>query len=177
MGEVVRGHALQHGPGGLAGGDAFRNGYEAGQRHDGELGIGAENVRPGDAVADLEAEAGGAGLGGTEGGDGSGSLLAGDEGQLDGIAALALVDVDEVDAAGFDAHQRLAGARFGRGEIAERHDFGSAGMGNLDGSHGASMLQPAGGGEANGEAVGGPAPTVRLATLSATILFACNPII
>ncbi len=64
------------------------------------------------------------------------ALLAERVGERGGIAALAEVDVDEVDAGGFDADEGLAGAGGGRGEIAESEGVGGSGGEDLDGLHG-----------------------------------------
>jgi len=67
-------------------------------------------VAPGDAVAGLD---GGDVRG--NGDDGAGGFLSGDEGQFGGVAPFAEVDVDEVDAGGFDLDEGLTGAGSGLG--------------------------------------------------------------
>jgi hypothetical protein len=103
--EVVRGDALDEGGGGLLRGDPVGDGDEAAGRGDGELGVGAGNSAPGDAIAGFK----GGDIGG-DGYDGACGLLAEGVGELGGIAALAEVGVDEVDAGGFDANEGFAGA-------------------------------------------------------------------
>jgi hypothetical protein len=116
VGEVVGGHALEEGGGRLVGGDAIGHADKLGDGGDGLLGVGSANATPGNTVAHLEG-----GDIGAEGDYGSRSLLAGDEGQLGGIAALAEVGVDEVHARGLDGDEGLTrcGDRGGKLEIFE----------------------------------------------------------
>jgi hypothetical protein len=129
--EIVGGHALEDGGGGLLRGDAFGDGYEAGGWCHGELGVGAGDEAPGYAVAGFEG-----GDVGCDGDDGAGGLLAEGVGEFCGVAALAEVGVDEVDAGGFDADEGFAWAGGWRGEVGEGEDVGGAGGVDLDGVHG-----------------------------------------
>ena len=54
VGEVVGGHALEHGSGGLLEGDGVGDVDEAVGGGDGELGVGSGDAAPGDAVAGLD---------------------------------------------------------------------------------------------------------------------------
>ena len=65
VGEVVGGHALEEGGGGLFGGEGVGDGDEAIDGGGGELGVGAGDAAPGDAVSGTQvgAEVGGGGLG------------------------------------------------------------------------------------------------------------------
>ena len=55
---------------------------------------------------------------------------------MGGVAALAEVRINEVDAGGFDADEGFARARGWRGKIAESENIGRAGGEDLDGLHG-----------------------------------------
>ena len=133
--KIVRRHSLQHGGGGLARGDAVGNCNQASDRRNRELRVSPGNAAPGNAVANFDA----ANVR-PNANDDARRLLAGDERQRRRVAALAQVDVDEVDAAGLDLDERFAGAGRGGGQLAELKHFGPAGLGDLDRSHNASML-------------------------------------
>src|SRR6478736_1530357 len=100
MGQVVGGHALEHGSGSLLIGHTIGNFDQAVGGDDGVLGVGTQNAGVGDTVARLD---GGDVL--AEGGDRAGGFLSGNEWQRDFVAAFAVVDVDEVHAYGGDFHQ------------------------------------------------------------------------
>jgi hypothetical protein len=110
---------------------------EAVDRCHGKLSIGPGHVAPGYAIAYLEL--GGAAGGFAESYDDPCGFLAESVGELGGIAALAEVDVDEVDARGFDADESLAGTGRRCGEIAEGESIGSTGDENLNSLHGCWM--------------------------------------
>jgi hypothetical protein len=130
VGEIVGGHALEHGSGGLLEGDGFGNLDEAVGGSYGQLRVGSGDGAPGDAVASFD---GGDLI--ADGDDGSGGLLTGDEGQFGGVAAFTEVDVDEVDARGLETDERFSGTWGWGGKIAEGKDFGTAGGQNLNGLH------------------------------------------
>jgi hypothetical protein len=128
--QVVCGHALQDGGGGLLGGDPVRDFDEARGGCGGELGVGAGNAAPGDTVAGAEA-----GDVRRYGDDGSGGFLPERVGQLGGIAAFSEVGVDEVDAGGLDGDDAVAGGGRGLEEVREGEDFGTTVLEDLNGSH------------------------------------------
>ena len=102
------GEPLEQDRGGVGQGDVVGHPHRRAGGHGDAFGVAAGSGAPGDAVTGREA---GAGAGGQ---DGPGSLAAGDEGCAQRGAALALVDVLEVDARGgqFDDQGVLAGLGF-----------------------------------------------------------------
>ena len=116
--EIVRGHALQHGGGGGLEIDVVRDLHQHGRRHHGVLRIGAAGHRVGhavagrdfrDALADCFHRA---------------RAFAADRDRRIGLVQAGTeVDVDEVDAAGGDAHQRLSGAGLGHRHVHQLRDF------------------------------------------------------
>ena len=69
--------------------------------------------------------------------NGSCGLLTEGVGQPGGVSALAEVDVDEVDAGGFEANESFVGAGGRCRKIAEGEDFRASGSENLNGLHSA----------------------------------------
>ena len=72
----------------------------------------------------------------------AGGFAAGDHGQRGLVNAFAEIDLDEVDADGFNAHQDLARSRFGDGQFGQLQNFGSASRMKLDGFHGFDKDEP-----------------------------------
>ncbi len=135
VGEVVGGHALQDGGRSLLGGDALWNRDKAGGRGHCELGVGAGDAAPCDAITCFDD-----GDVGAEGDDGACGLLTQDVGEVSGIAAFAEVRVDEIDAGGFDADEGFAGTGFGCWDVAEGEDFWASGGEDLNGLHSGCCL-------------------------------------
>ena len=135
VGEVVGGHALEEGGGGLLEGHGVGDGDEAIDRGGGEFGVGAGDAPPADTGAGFEAEVGGAVDGGAEGDDRAGGFLAEGVGEGRGVAAFAEVGVDEINAGGVDAEESFAGAGDGVGKVLEGKLFGAAGFEDLDRAH------------------------------------------
>ena len=107
----MRRHALEHHGGGT---QIIQIGWDRDQPRGGNdrvLGVAAANLRPGHALADARSRHVGA-----HRDDHAGAFVAGNEWQLAGVMAGALVVVDEVDARRVDAHEGLAraGARHGQ---------------------------------------------------------------
>ena len=115
------GQALEHARGDVGVrdvvGDADRG--TGGERD--EFGVGTGGRAPGDAVAGAEA-----GDVGADGEDGARALAARDEGGAERSAALAFVDVLEVDPGGGQADQQVAGAGSRVGAFGLGQDFGAA---------------------------------------------------
>jgi hypothetical protein len=128
--QIVGGHALQDRGGGLLIGDAVGNWHQAVGGSSGVLGVGAEDAGPGNVIARLYGSDSGA-----DGGNHAGSFLAEDEWQRNFVASLALIGVDEIDAAGGDFDDGLVGLGLGDRKIDELEYFGSAGLGYLNGFH------------------------------------------
>ena len=130
--QVVRGHALQQRGGRHLGADPVGHLHRGGRVDDDALGVAARRRGPGDPVAlgePLDAL--------PHRHDRAGALGAGDERRVVGIgaAALALVDVAEVDARGRERDEDLAGARLGLGLVAQLEHVGPAVARDHDGAH------------------------------------------
>jgi hypothetical protein len=97
------------------------------------LGVGSRDAAPGYAVTNFEGS--GNGVFTKCNNDACGFLTKG-KGERGGIAALAEVNIDEVDAGGFDADKSFSGAGGRRREIAEDEGVGGAGSEDLNGLHG-----------------------------------------
>jgi len=138
--EVVGSHALKHGPCCLLKGDGFGNLNETVGRSDGQLRVRSRDGAPGYTVSRLDR---GDAIASRD--NGSSGLLAKGVGEFGRIAAFAKVDIDEVDARGFESNKGFTGTGSRRGEIAESKDFGAAGSEDLDGLH--SRLDAASGGD------------------------------
>src|SRR5579871_1661770 len=95
--------ALKDGGSGLLRGDALWDGNEGSGGGHGQLGVGAGDVAPDDAVSYFEG--GGYWASFAERDDGSGCLLTEDVGEFGRVTAFAEIDVDEVDSAGFDTDE------------------------------------------------------------------------
>ena len=98
IGQVMRGHALQHGGGGLFGADARGNLDELRSRNKRVFRVAAQYRHRRDHVADLEAV-----HTGTELFDRACRLTAWNQRQCGLVRALAEIDLDEIDPDGFDA--------------------------------------------------------------------------
>ena len=130
MGQVVRGHALQHGRRCRLEIDGLGKLHELRLGHDGVLGVRAANHRVGDAVArrderDVASDRF----------DGSCRLAADGDRRVCLVEAGPEVDVDEVDAARGDAHERLPGPRGRRRHVDQLHRFRTAGFLDVNGFH------------------------------------------
>ena len=121
VGQVVRGHPLQHHRGRGLGGDAVRHGNQARRRNQSLRRVRAHHARPGDALARADL-----GHARSDCLDRSRAFLTDGEGHLELVHAAALVDVDEVDADGLDAHQRLTCSGLRRGHLGQLENFRTA---------------------------------------------------
>jgi hypothetical protein len=72
----------------------------------------------------------------------AGGFAARDHGERSFVDALAKVDLNEVDASGFNADEHLACLRLGDGQVGELEGFGSACVLDLDGFHDLLKDQP-----------------------------------
>ncbi len=122
--QVVGGHTLEQGSGGLLVGDAVGNVDQAINENGSVFRIGSLNSGPRNVIAGLH----GSDFR-TDGRDYAGSLLAKNEGQRNFVAALALIGVDEIDTAGADLHYRFIEFGLGGGQIDKLQDFRAAGLG------------------------------------------------
>jgi hypothetical protein len=130
MGEIVGGHALKHGSGGLLKGDGFRDLDEAVGGSYGELRVGSGDTAPGYAVAyfnvgDVIADSN----------DYTCGLLAEGVGEFGWVAAFPEVDVDKVDAGGFDSDKSFAGTGSWSRQFTKGEHVGASGGENLNGLH------------------------------------------
>jgi len=130
VGQVVSGHALEHGSGRLLKTDAIGDLYQAVGGSHSQLGIGSGYTAPGNAVAgfylcDVCPNCH----------NRTSSLLTKRIGQFSGISALPKVHVDEIDAGRLDADESFARPRRRSGKVAEGKDVGTTGRENLDGLH------------------------------------------
>ena len=101
------------------------------------LGIAADDGGGGDRIAGGKSRDAG-----TEFLHRARGFAAGDQGQRGFVDAFAEIDLDEVDADGFNAHQDLARSRLGNGQIGQLQDFRSASRMNLDGFHDRDKDEP-----------------------------------
>ena len=130
MGEVMRGHSLQHGGGRALQAQALGNLDQLRGGNQRVLGIAADHAGGRDRIA------------GGKSGDARAQLLhcarglaARNQGQRGLVDALAEVDLDEVDAGGLNADQHLSRPRLGDGQIGELQNLRPACRMNLDGFH------------------------------------------
>ncbi len=121
MREVVRGHALQHGGGGLAQLEARGNLHQKVRRHRGVFGVAATRHGPGDVIASSQSTDTFA-----ESFDGTRAFHAQHGGERNLVKAGALIDVDKIHARRGELHQYLAGGGFGLRQIAVTEDAGVA---------------------------------------------------
>jgi len=103
--KIVGGHALKDGGGGQLEGNAVGDEDEATGGSDGKLGVGSGDEAPGDAITCFDC-----GDVSRDSDDDARGLLTQRVWELRGVAALAKVGVDEVDAGGLDADESFAGA-------------------------------------------------------------------
>src|ERR1035441_976727 len=141
IGEVMSGHALEHGRGGLFRSHADRNLDQLGGGHEGVLSIAAEHRDRGETSTGKIAS-----YAGTEFFNSSRGLAAGSEGKRCFVLALAEVDLNEVDANGFNADQHLARARMGNGQVGQLKNFRAVCLENLDSFHMRFSMNLLGGG-------------------------------
>ena len=123
-------HPLQHDGRSFAIAHAWRNPDQAVGRDSDELGIGAHDAGPGHVVAgfhrlDLRAHRR----------DHAGAFLADYEGQRDRISALAMVNVNEIDARSGDLHHGFVGFGLRNRNLHQFEGFRAAGLFYLDGFH------------------------------------------
>src|SRR5450759_2104156 len=128
--EIVSGHALQHGGGRAVEIDVCGDFHQLGGGHDGVLGVGAARHGIGYAVA------------GRDFGDafahlfhGAGAFAADGYRQVGFVQAGTKIDVDEVDAAGNAAHQRLPGTGPRCWDVDQLEIFRAAWNVDLNGFH------------------------------------------
>ena len=121
QGQVVGGHALEHGRRGLGETDRLRYLDQLVGRHGHVFGIGAGACGPGHPITGPKSSHSGPDLA-----HGPGTLHTQDVGQLHGVQSIALVDIDEVDAGGLDLDDRMSGGGFRNGQLGQGHDLGSA---------------------------------------------------
>ena len=136
-GEIMRRHALQQGCSRVLHAEARRNFDQLRGGNQRVLGIAADDAGGDDRIAGGKSRNAGPELLHRARG-----FAAGDHGQRGFVDALAEVDLDEVDAGGFNAHQDLARSRFGDGQIGQLQNFGSASRMNLDGFHDCDKDEP-----------------------------------
>jgi hypothetical protein len=130
--KVMGGHALKHGSGSLLKGNSVRNMDKAVSRGNGQLGVGSGNTAPGHPIADFY---GGNAVAKSD--HRSGGLLPGSVRERSRITTLTKIDVNKVDAGGFEANERFSGTGSGSRQIAEGEDFRASGSENLNGLHSA----------------------------------------
>src|SRR6266536_440653 len=129
-------HSLEHGSSGMLEVQLFGHEHKTIGGHSSVFRIRTETTCIRDAVARLHV-----GYLRTRGGHDTCSLLAIDERELRGIAALAEIDVDEVIACRINLHCRFAwfGCRYRK--LNERENFRTTNLGNLYGFHN-SIVNP-----------------------------------
>ena len=126
----MRGHALQHGRGGGNEVHVIRDLDQLRGGHHGVFGVSAagHGIRHAVAGCDL-------GDFGADGFDGAGGLRAGRHRKIGLVKPGAEIDIDEVDAAGGDAHQRLVGGGPRNGDVRQLQFFRTTGLVDLNGFH------------------------------------------
>ncbi len=110
--------------------DTGRHDDRAVGRHGEQFGVGSGALSRAHAVAHLQTRDAFA-----ERLDDSGSLRTRSERQVHGVAAAALIGLDEVEPRGVRAHEHLAGSRGGRRSIRRLQHLVPAGLGHDDREH------------------------------------------
>ena len=128
--QVVRGHALQHGGGGLLHAQPLGNLDQLRGGNQRVLGITAHHADRGNRIAGREARHARAQFLHRARG-----LAARSQRQSSLVDALAEVDFDEVDPDSLNADQNLARSRLRDGQLGKLQNLWSAGLMNLDGFH------------------------------------------
>ena len=132
MGEIVGGHALEHGRRALLCRDAARQDDEAICGDDDALGVGLGRAGIGDDIADGRSRDAVANLN-----DGSRALAAEDGRQrAAAIQSGSAIHIHVVDAGGGELHDGLAGAGGGVSDVRVGENLGAAVLGDLDCFHG-----------------------------------------
>ena len=110
--EIMRGHALEHGGGGVLQAQAVGNLDQLRGGNESVLGIAADDAGGGDRIAGFESRDAG-----TELLHGARGFAARNQGERGLVDALAKVDLDEVDAGGLNADEHLARPWLRNGQV------------------------------------------------------------
>ena len=135
MRQVMRRHALQQGRGGGREVHVVGNLHKLRRGHHGVFGVRAAHGAVGHAVAGRDL-----GHRRADGFDRAGGLLANGQGEVGFVKSGAEIDVDEIDAGGGDAHQRLVSGGLRNRKFHQLQLFRAARLLHLNGFHNADRL-------------------------------------